>query len=127
MPKLTSVTVTYGRKQSWQTQAGNWSSITIEQTATVEPDKGESSDVAALKAMSYCRHHVMAEMSGPFPALRPKLVDVTLDLEGQQALHSFDKLPEPVQQAMVENGINPDTFIYSFLPESFEAELKQGD
>lgn len=121
MPKLTSVTVTYGRKQS----TAPYSNIDLQVTATVEPDKGESSDVAALKAIAYCRHHVMAEMSGPFPALRPKLDGLSLDLEGQRALHSFDKLPEAVQQAMVENGINPDTFIYSFLPQNVEAELKQ--
>ena len=121
MPKLTSITVTYGRKQS----TAPYSNIDLQVTATVEPDKGESSDAAALKAIAYCRHHVMVEMSGPFSPLRPKLDGLSLDLEGQRVVHSFDSLPTDVQQAMVENGINPDTFIYSFLPESFEAELKQ--
>lgn len=120
MPKLKEVTVTYGRKQS----TGNYSNIDVVMTATVQPDKGESDTVASLKAMSYCRNHVIRELSGPFPALKSKLNDLPLDLDGQLGMQLFDDLPEQVQQAMIENGIDPDRFIYSMLPENMEAELK---
>ena len=120
--KLNELTITYGRKQS----TGNYSNIDIVVTATVQPG-GESDAVAALRAMAFCRNHVLREMSGPFPALRQKIEGLSFDLDGELPVQSFDNLPEDVQQAMVENGIDPDTFIYSFLPQNVEAELVQGD
>lgn len=119
--QLKEITVTYGRKQS----TGNYSNVDIVATATVTPDNGENETVVALKAMAYCRHHVLVELSGPFPQLKSKIENLPLDLEGQQGLSSFDTLPTDVQQAMVEAGIDPDRFVYSMLPENIEAALKQ--
>lgn len=117
MTTLKELTVTYGRKQS----TGNYSNLDIQVTATVQPD-GESDVVAALKAMRYCRNHVLREMSGPFPALRKKIEGLPFDLDGENPVQLFDGLPESVQQAMVEAGIDPDTFVYSFLPQQIDAE-----
>ena len=120
MPKLKEVTVTYDRKQSWQTQAGNWSSMHIDFSATVTPDKGESDSAAALKATAFCRNHVLVEMCGAFPALRQKIDGLPLDLDAIEAMQTIASLPENVQQALVEAGIDPDRFIYHMLPENVE-------
>lgn len=121
MSKLKGLTVTYGRKQS----TGNYSNVDIVATATVEPDSGESDAVAMLKAMAYCRNHVMLELSGPFPTLKQKIDGLPLDLEAVEAMQTIANLPEAVQQALVESGIDPDRFIYSLLPENVEAAFKQ--
>lgn len=121
MAKLKELTVTYGRKQS----TGNYSNVDIVATATVTPDAGESDAIATLKAMAFCRNHVLVELSGPFPQLKQKLENLPLDLEAMQAMQTIASLPEAVQQALVESGIDPDRFIYSLLPENVEAAFKQ--
>ena len=117
MPKLKEVTVTYGRKQS----TGNYSNIDLQVTATVTPDKGESDSAAALKATAFCRNHVLVEMCGAFPALRQKIDGLPLDLDAIEAMQTIASLPENVQQALVEAGIDSDRFVYHMLPENVEA------
>lgn len=121
MAKLKELTVTYGRKQS----TGNYSNVDIVATATVTPDAGESDAIATLKAMAFCRNHVLVELSGPFPQLKQKIDGLPLDLDGQLGMATFDTLPAEAQQALLEAGFDPDRFIYSLLPESVEAALKQ--
>jgi len=120
MPKLKEITVTYEREESTRP----YCNATVRKTVVVQPLPDEPDGVASLKAMAYCRNHVLAELSSIFPALRKRLDGLPLDLDGQLGIQVFNNLPEEVQQAMVENGIDPDRFIYFMLPENVEAELK---
>ena len=120
MPKLIEIIEKYGRKQS----TGNYSNVEFEKTVIVQPNPGESDIEASFKASQFVRNHVLLQMSAIFPGLKPKLEGLMLDLDGNTPLRLFDTLPEDVQQVMIENGIDPDRFVYFMLPENVEAELK---
>lgn len=113
---LKEITVTYARKQ--QTQ--KWCSIDLDCTVTCTPDSGESDALVALKAFEFARNHVLREMSGPFPSLKSKVDGLPLDLEGIQPIQLFHVLTDKSQQALIEEGHDPDRFVFILLPEFIE-------